>query len=165
MKRSPLQRKTPLRSSPFPSRPVTRRTPLDHQEPHPGLQRKAHLKRTELRPGTKPPRSKKPVNPVNRARKAANFARAYGSEDRVEWVQSLPCCVCGRSPSQNAHIRTGGMGRKSDARFIVPLCAKDHAEQEGRTAAFERDRRLPAGFLERAAADLEALWQARLARS
>ena len=71
-------------------------------------------------------REKKPAKPVkkrNIKRHSREWLRAYGSRERVEWVKSLPCCACGKIGfSECAHIRAGGMGRKSDAGFTVPLC-------------------------------------------
>lgn len=77
------------------------------------------MKRTPLTRKTR-------VKRANRPRKAENFARAYGSPERVAWVQSQPCWVCAGTPSENAHCRTGGMGRKADARYILPLCHHHH---------------------------------------
>ena len=88
------------------------------------------MKRTPL-----PPRSTFLVrtrpNRVNRKRKAANHARAHGSTARIAFVNSLPCLVrntqcAGRT--QNAHIETGGAGRKADASKIVPLCRYHHID-------------------------------------
>jgi len=68
------------------------------------------------------------VNAVNHARKDREFIRAYGSADRVAFVRSQPCVACGRTPSENAHTRGGGAGRKGDARFVAPLCHPCHDE-------------------------------------
>lgn len=70
-----------------------------------------------------PSRSTRP-KAVNAKRKRTNFARAYGSKERVEWIQAQPCAVCGWAGGcENAHVPTrSGAGRKGDARFIVPLC-------------------------------------------
>lgn len=58
-----------------------------------------------------------------RPRSKKEFARIYGSKERVEFVKSLPCSACGIvGYSENAHIETGGMGRKSDYTKIIPLC-------------------------------------------
>lgn len=76
------------------------------------------------------------VKPVNRKRRASEFARCYGSKERVAWVKSLPCAVrslglsifampC-HGPMDNAHTVTGGMGRKADAETIIPLCRRHH---------------------------------------
>lgn len=79
------------------------------------------MKRTPLKRRTR-------VKPSNPKRKGKAFARAYGSEARVAWVKNLPCLVCAATPSQNAHVRSGGTGRKADARWIVPLCDTHHHE-------------------------------------
>ena len=68
-------------------------------------------------------------------RSASEFARIYGSRERVEWVKTLPCAVasCGLSCGpcdgeiHNAHTVSGGKGRKADAATVAPLCAKHHA--------------------------------------
>ena len=69
-----------------------------------------------------------PIAKVNPARKAKAFARAYGGAERVRWIQSQPCILCSQSPCENAHVTGGGAGRKADARWIVPLCHRCHAE-------------------------------------
>ena len=66
--------------------------------------------------------------PRNPKRKAKNFARAYGSPERVEWVKAQPCLVCRDTPSENAHTKSGGTSRKADADTIVPLCSRCHGE-------------------------------------
>ncbi len=59
----------------------------------------------------------------NPARQRREFARAYGSPERVAWVKGLSCTVCGITPCDNAHTANGGAGRKADYRTIVPLCS------------------------------------------
>lgn len=67
------------------------------------------------------------LRPVNQQRRKREFARAYGSKARVQWVQSLACLVCLSRPSENAHTPSrSGMGRKGDACTIVPLCSACH---------------------------------------
>lgn len=65
---------------------------------------------------------------MNRKRKAREFARAYHSKARVEFVKSLPCAACGVvGYSENAHVPpTGeaGAGYRADYRFIAPLCGR-----------------------------------------
>ena len=77
-----------------------------------------------------PPRTKRlkptPLRPKKRS--AAERERIYGPKGRVEWVKSLPCLICQRTPSENAHTENGGMGRKADYTTIVPLCAAHHRE-------------------------------------
>ena len=75
-------------------------------------------------------------------RTSAEFGRIYGSEDRVREVKRLPCSVqgCKRTPSENAHVISGGMGRKADWQYIAPLCHTHHEERDhrlGSNAAFQ----------------------------
>ena len=84
---------------------------------------------------------RKPVKRVNAKRKAKNWSRAYGSEERVAFVQSLPCVFGGQSSPcagviANHHTESGGRGRKADAETVVPLCTRHHLElhQAGATA-------------------------------
>lgn len=100
------------------------------------------------------PRRKKPLpkstsfakrggkpKPTNPARRKKAFARAYGSKERVEFVKSLPCLVCGCSPSENAHVgkEGAGAGRKANADQIAALCSRCHAELHRMGAeSFER---------------------------
>lgn len=105
-------------------------------------------------------------------RKASEFARIYGSKERVEWVKSLSCVGCGRNwdttcvPIDNAHIETGGMGRKADYDKIVPLCSRlaPKFSCHGRFHRHGRDDlEMWAGInLEVAAAETEARWQSFL---
>jgi hypothetical protein len=62
----------------------------------------------------------------NRKRQQSEFARCYGSEERVEWVKALPCVVCGYGPCDNAHVIGGGISRKAGYESIVPLCSGPH---------------------------------------
>lgn len=83
-----------------------------------------------------------PINRINPARRKREWARAYHSTDRVEFVKSLPCAACGRRPSENAHMPSqSGMGRKGDYSTIVPLCRIHHHQlDEGMGAvAFEAE--------------------------
>ncbi|HSH45807.1 MAG TPA: hypothetical protein VK966_08125, partial [Longimicrobiales bacterium] len=70
-----------------------------------------------------PPRTRTALPKRNPERRDREWARAYGSEVRVEFVKALPCCVPGcRNRAENAHTESGGMGRKADADTIAPLC-------------------------------------------
>ena len=62
-------------------------------------------------------------------RSSIEFQRVYGSKRRVEFVKRMGCCVCGKTPCENAHIKSGGMGRKADYRDIIPLCTACHRKQ------------------------------------
>lgn len=98
----------------------------------------------------------------NPKRRVSEWARAYGSAERVAWVRSLPCLVCGPlsfGASQNAHVGTGGVSRKADARNVVPLCAPHHRSLHTRGVRSFEDRY---GInLETAAERINALWLAR----
>lgn len=79
-----------------------------------------------------PLRRTKPVNAVNRKRKAKRAAddRVYGSYHR--WVKQHPCAVKGEgSPCfgdvDGHHIRSVGAGGV-DANNTVPLCRGHHTE-------------------------------------
>jgi hypothetical protein len=118
------------------------------------------MKRTPLRRKSSLSRVSR-IPRVNRERKSKNWIRAYGSVERVEWVKQQGCVVCGRIPSLNAHTITGGTGRKADAKYIIPLCALDHAVLHivGR-ACFEAEYGIN---LESLAAEYESRWRAHLA--
>jgi len=78
----------------------------------------------------------------------ANFKRPrVKSDGHLDFIRSLPCCVCGNDiQTEAAHIRTGdlfygkrptGMGEKSSDRWAVPLCGAHHREQHnGNERAF-----------------------------
>ena len=85
------------------------------------------MKRSRPKRG-KPPRRRTALKAQNRKRHAKEWTRAYHSPARVRWVAAQPCAVCGMTPSENAHIRTGGMGRKADYCFIVPMCSRAHRD-------------------------------------
>lgn len=108
------------------------------------------MKRTELR-------RKKPVKKRNAKRQAANFARAY-DEDKVAWLKFEPCAVSGmRGNIDCAHVRNGGMGRKADAKWLIPLAGELHRELHriGR-ASFEAKWMVD---LDTLAAQTERRWQ------
>lgn len=104
--------------------------------------------------------------PKQKSRKASEFARIYGSKERVTWVKQQPCVVAKNGYVacygiiHNHHVKNGGQGRKADARFIVPLCERHHTGLHvcGRQT-FES---LTNVHLETAAASTELAWQARV---
>lgn len=86
------------------------------------------MKRTPLKRKTRlKAKARKPSKAKGRSN--IEFQRIYGSKQRVEFVKSLPCCICAKKPSENAHIKSGGMGRKADYRHIIPLCKTCHQMQ------------------------------------
>lgn len=89
------------------------------------------------------PQRKTRMKPVNRKRKAKLYALQFG--DHADWIRTLGCLVCGRTPSEPAHVKTRGSG--GTAKDIVPLCGDrpwspvdpqgHHSEQEGNNKRFE----------------------------
>lgn len=71
-------------------------------------------------------RSSKPISRSavkKKPRPKSETLRIYGGKKRIEFVKSLACQVCAITGyTENAHIETGGMGRKADSRFIMALC-------------------------------------------
>lgn len=61
-------------------------------------------------------------------RSAADYARIYGSVDRVQWIAAQPSVASGRGPCVGHHVQGGGGSRKADACWIVPITASEHAE-------------------------------------
>lgn len=95
-------------------------------------------------------------------RRAKEFDRCYHSGDRVRFIRGLPCVVCYRQPSENAHIKNGGMGRKSAYTNIVPLCAFHHGQFDAWPAPLEDFEGHYMVDLTALAADTERLWQAHV---
>ncbi len=97
-------------------------------------------------------------------RSPSSFARIYGSKARVAWVKRQRCLIdswrC-EDPIENAHVSNGGIGRKADARHIVPLCKFHHRflHEKGRYV-FEDMYEIN---LDGKAAQTEAAWEAFLA--
>ena len=125
------------------------------------------MKRSPIKRRSAPHRTTA-IRTRNRKRKAANLERAHGPAERREWIKTLPCANCGIvGYSEGAHIKNGGMSKKADARFTIPLCGRVvgvigcHGVQHsfGWSALVELntpDKR------EAAAARTEELWQSHL---
>ena len=75
--------------------------------------RKAHIARSG------PPKKR------NAKRRAKNLLRAHGTEERREWTKAQPCLICGRTPSDAAHMQGGGTSRKAGVELTAPLCSDD----------------------------------------
>lgn len=54
------------------------------------------------------------------------WRRIYGSPERAEWIEWQSSVASGQTPCENAHIKTGGTGRKADYIWIVPLTWEEH---------------------------------------
>lgn len=92
-------------------------------------------------------------------RTAGEFSRIYGSKARVQWVKSQPCLVCGFGPCENAHVVSGGMGRKADANTIVPLCRDHHWQSHHYGWDVMANRWGREDFRLRLAADVQTRWE------
>lgn len=67
-----------------------------------------------------------PLRNRNPERKAKEFRRCYGSQERVEKIKALPCHNCGKRHAENAHTEGGGTGRKAGWRTVADLCSVCH---------------------------------------
>jgi len=140
---------------------VTTFTPCPKPSPSVKSPKQPIPRTTWLKRGTKPIPRGKPPKPRNAKRKASEFTRAYGSKARVAWVKAQPCLVGPNGKCagdiENHHVKTGGGSRRSDARFIVPICQYHHQQLHiiGRRT-FEIFYNV---HLETAAAQCELDWQ------
>jgi hypothetical protein len=59
-------------------------------------------------------------------------------ERHLDFIRSLPCCICGGIDTEAAHIRTAslahgkqhtGMAEKPSDKWALPLCNAHHREQ------------------------------------
>lgn len=106
------------------------------------------------------------IRPRNQKRYQRNLERAYqGDEGRADFVKLLPCLVCARTPSENAHVTNGGMSRKGDADLNVPLCGDaingHHREYDEGKRSFVAKYAVELGSLTMRewAARVETAWQ------
>jgi len=108
---------------------------------------------------------KKPIRKVNPERKAKTFIRCFHSDERVKFVQSLPCVGCGgkgTTRSLNAHIVGDGASRRSSYKKIIPLCFTCHGMQHG--SGWSALPRLNSAAERKAAADsTQSAWENFLA--
>jgi hypothetical protein len=86
------------------------------------------------------------------------WARIYGSRERVEWVKAQPCVVDGYGPSENAHTENEGMSRKGHYTTIIPLCGSCHRLTHGVNGSWSW-LGLTAEDRKRLAAETEAKWK------
>ena len=73
-------------------------------------------------------------------------------------MRGLPCLICRRVPSENAHTANGGMGRKADCDTIAPLCHVCHIAYDEHT--YPCDDALIRQYIAKGAAITESAWQA-----
>lgn len=112
-------------------------------------------------------RRRKSLRARNARRKAAEFVRAFHSEERVRFVRSRPCVVCLKfGEIENAHIEGGGAARRADYTKIVPLCRTCHRRMHRMGIdTFLARWGLTADDLPMMAEDTERCWQRRQARA
>ena len=67
-----------------------------------------------------------PVKKRNPKRRQSEFARCYGSKERVQAIKALPCWNCRKRHAENAHTESGGTGRKAGWETVVDLCGVCH---------------------------------------
>lgn len=63
-----------------------------------------------------------------------------GDEAYLEFIRSLPCCMCDRRGPSHPHHSTGaGMGLKAPDREAMPLCAPHYSSRGSPVAGCHRD--------------------------
>lgn len=111
------------------------------------------MKKTPLRRKTR-------LKPINRERRTKEWARAYGSEERVFFVATCLACAVPICPdfgqNENAHIETGGTSRKADADKVIPLCERHHKAHHAGAETFVARYSID---LELSARETERAWQ------
>ena len=96
----------------------------------------------------------------NAARREREWDRAYGGEDRLHFVHSLPCCITDTSPVECVHVKGGGASRKADAKWIVPMAPLLHRELHRiGIRSFEAKYDVDLAWI---AARIEEMWQAHV---
>lgn len=86
-----------------------------------------------------------------RPRKPSEFRRVYGGPLRVKWQKARCCDFCGAPPpTEMAHIKNGGMGRKANACFTVSACRSCHHELDQGIGKRGMERRHNVDLLEMA---------------
>lgn len=70
-------------------------------------------------------------------------------------MKRQPCVICGRVPSDAAHVKCGGVGRKDDVERTVPLCSDVvPSGYRGHHSEYDAGKK---SFVKRYAVDLPAL--------
>jgi hypothetical protein len=60
--------------------------------------------------------------------------RPGASRAHLDWIKTLPCCVCLARANDPHHLLGNvdglpkGMGRKNEDRWAIPVCRKHHVE-------------------------------------
>lgn len=57
--------------------------------------------------------------------------KTFRSKKYLEFVRSLPCCICGAMDTVVPHhTETGGVSMKGSDAMTIPLCYKHHDEHD-----------------------------------
>jgi hypothetical protein len=68
----------------------------------------------------------------------------------LNFIKTLPCCMCGAPQSDPAHIRLGtdgGTGLKPSDNYVLPLCRPCHQEEHrGSRTFWAKAKRDPLGL-------------------
>lgn len=85
--------------------------------------------------------------------------RIYGPPAYRTLLDQIGCIICGASPVQVCHTKSGGVGRKADYKDSVGMCPTHHREQHQRgTKSFEA--RYGVSLTDRAA-QIQQAWRRR----
>lgn len=118
----------------------------------------ASRERSLAKQRTKPTKARKRIKP-NSKRQKTNRKKNFHLNERVDYIKSLPCLVCGNTPSDNEHVRSRGAG--GTYKDIVPLCRTHHNErhQLGRDTFGEKyGKDFTHEVLLKKAAEIELQW-------
>ncbi len=72
-----------------------------------------------------------PQKPVGRRRRVTAKAIRLRDKEHCRYLATLPCVVCGRTPTEAHHIRFAqprALGRKVSDEYTVPVCRLHHRE-------------------------------------
>jgi hypothetical protein len=99
------------------------------------------VKRSGFKPRTERLPRGKAIRKRSPERRAKELQRGHGDPDFRAWIKRRPCVVCGRTPCDAAHLKSGGTGRKDEVCGTVPMCSTTsayvghHDEYDGRAFA------------------------------
>lgn len=107
----------------------------------------------------------RPMKQSKPARRKKEFARCYGSAERIAFVKARGCVVrilC-QGPIDVAHVGNGGAGRKANASSTVGLCRRHHEQSHAiGVRSFEQAHGLDLAAL---AAETHQRWLAHIGES
>lgn len=116
-------------------------------------------------PKPQPKEKKEPKAPrkKNLKRSSDSFERAYHSQERVEFINGLPCHIdgCQRIDIENAHIEVAGMSLKASYDKIVPACRGHHRSRKDSMHSLSREEYEGTHLVDLAAlaAEYERMWR------